>query len=97
VIDERKRLVGLVTHRDLVRAQISPLSGLTAEDRRARHEEVRLREIMTRDVWTVRADMLASVAGTTMLDHGYELAVKTLRMHDTTRTELPAERQLLAS
>jgi CBS-domain-containing membrane protein len=80
---------------------------------------VRLREVMTPDVWTVRADTLASVAGTTMLDHGYgclpvvdgthrligivtahdllRLAVKTLRMHDTTRTEIPRELQLLAS
>ncbi|MEO8701607.1 MAG: CBS domain-containing protein [Kofleriaceae bacterium] len=71
VIDDGRRLVGLVTHRDLLRAQISPLTGLSASERRARQEDVPVRHIMTRDIWTVRATTLASVAGETMLDHGY--------------------------
>ncbi|CAN5588078.1 CBS domain-containing protein [soil metagenome] len=71
VIDDNRRLVGLVTHRDLLRAQISTMTGLTDAQRRAREEEVLVRQIMTRDVWTVTPDTLASVAGATLVDHAY--------------------------
>jgi CBS domain-containing membrane protein len=71
VIDDDRRLVGLVTHRDLLRAQISTMTGLTSEQRRAREEEVTVGQVMTRDVWTVRPDTLASVAGSTLFDHRY--------------------------
>ena len=71
VIDDQRRLVGLVTHRDLLRAQISTMTGLTAEQRRAREEEVTVGQVMTRDVWTVTPDTLASVAGSTLFDHRY--------------------------
>ena len=55
VIDDDRRLVGLVSHRDLLRAR----------------DQVRVSDIMTRDVWTVEPDTLASVAGQTLLDHKY--------------------------
>lgn len=71
VIDDDGHLVGLVTHRDLLRAQISTLTGLTAAQRRAREEDVPVRQIMTRDVWTVTPDTLASVAGDTLFDHRF--------------------------
>jgi CBS domain-containing membrane protein len=71
VVDEQRRLVGLVSHRDLLAAQISTRSGLTRKERRAVQEEVCVGEIMTRDVWTVRPDVNASIAGATLLDHKY--------------------------
>jgi CBS domain-containing membrane protein len=71
VTTEDARVVGLVSHRDLLRAQISSLTGLTEDQRRARQEAVRIRDVMTRDVWTVQPDTLASVAGRTLLDHKY--------------------------
>lgn len=71
VVDPEHRLVGLVTQRDLLAAQISLLTGLTEDQRRARQEEVRIRTLMTRDVWTVGPDTLASHAGRTLLDHKY--------------------------
>ncbi len=71
VVDDAGRLVGLVSHRDLLRAQISPLTGLSKLERRARQEDVRVRDLMTRDLWTVHADTLASVAGQTMSEHRY--------------------------
>ncbi len=71
VIDGERRLVGLVTQRDLLRGQISVLTGLTDDERRARQEDVRISQLMTRDVWTVRPDTLASHAGRTLLDHRY--------------------------
>jgi CBS domain-containing membrane protein len=71
VIDDGRHVVGLVSHRDLLRAQISSLSGLTKPQVRARQEDVRVADIMTRDVWTVTPETLASVAGRTLLDHRF--------------------------
>jgi CBS domain-containing membrane protein len=71
VIDSDRRLVGLITHRDLLRGQISVLTGLSEAQRRARQEDVRISQLMTRDVWTVSPETLASHAGQTLLDHKF--------------------------
>lgn len=71
VIDTERRLVGLITQRDVLRGQISVLVGLSPTERRARQEEIRISELMTRDVWTVNPSTLASHAGQTLLDHKY--------------------------
>lgn len=71
VIEPEGRLVGLVTQRDILRAQISNLTGLSDAERRARQEEVQIQQLMTRDVWSARPDMLASHAAQTLLDHRY--------------------------
>jgi CBS domain-containing membrane protein len=71
VIDNERRLVGLLTHRDLLRGQISVLTGLSSSERRARQQDVRISQLMTRDVWTVNPETLASRAGQTLLDHKY--------------------------
>ena len=56
VIDDSGRLLGLVSQRDLLRSHLP---------------DVRVADIMTRDVWTVRPGAPASVAGQTLLDHVY--------------------------
>src|SRR5690349_14785958 len=56
VIDDEGHLVGLVSHRDLLRA---------------RKPDLRVCDLMTRDVWTVTPDTLASVAGSTLGDHRF--------------------------
>jgi CBS domain-containing membrane protein len=71
VTDTGGRLLGLVTRSDLLRGQISALTGLTDNERRARQDNVRIRSLMTRDVWTVGPDTLASHAGQTLLDHRF--------------------------
>jgi CBS domain-containing membrane protein len=71
VVDDGGHLVGLVSHRDLLRAQISTFTGLTEAQRRSRQEDVRVSQLMTRDIWTVHPETLASVAGQTMADHRY--------------------------
>lgn len=71
VIDNDGRLVGLITQRDLLRGEISTLTGLSEAQRRARQDEVRISELMTRDVWTVTPDALASHAGQTLIDHKF--------------------------
>src|SRR5688572_20490235 len=72
VIDDTGQLVGLVSHRDLLRAQISSLTGLSPDQRRARQEDVRVRALMTRDLWTVKPDTLAAVAARTMAEHQFD-------------------------
>jgi CBS domain-containing membrane protein len=71
VIDDGGKLVGLVSHRDLLKAQISTLSGLTERQRRARQADVRVSQVMTRDVWTVGPDTDATTVGRTLLDHKF--------------------------
>jgi len=69
VVDDEGFLLGLVSHRDLLAAQPSVFTGLSVEDCRARNADVRVDQIMQRDVWTVHHDSLASVAGCTLFDH----------------------------
>jgi CBS domain-containing membrane protein len=71
VIDNDRRLVGLVTQRDLLRGQISVLTGLSESERRARQEDIQISSLMTPDVWTVNPETLASHAGQTLLDHKF--------------------------
>jgi CBS domain-containing membrane protein len=71
VIDEDRRVVGLVTHRDLLAAQISSRSSVTRDERRALQETVRVGEIMTRDVWTIGPNVPASIAAATLHDHKF--------------------------
>lgn len=71
VIDEDRLLLGLVSHRDLLRATISTLSGLSPVERKARQADVRIDQLMSRDVWTVGPDTNASVAGQMMRDHRF--------------------------
>jgi CBS domain-containing protein len=71
VVDDSGRLLGLVSHRDLLRAQISSLIGLSDEQRRARQEDVRVHQLMTRDIWTVKPNTLASAAGQMLADHRF--------------------------
>jgi CBS domain-containing membrane protein len=71
VIDEERRLVGLVSHRDLLAAQLSSAGSLSRDERRAIQADVRVGDIMTRDVWSVHDDVNASIAAATLLDHKF--------------------------
>lgn len=71
VIDDARRLVGLVSHRDLLAAQISTRTGLTRDERRAVQDDVRVGHIMVKDVWTIRPEVNASIAAATLLDHKF--------------------------
>lgn len=69
VIDERGRVIGIVTHRDLLEAQISCLVGLSTDARRTRQADVPAGEIMTHNVWSVTPDMPAAIAARMLLEH----------------------------
>ena len=71
VIDERNRLVGIVSDRDILAAQISSLTTISASDRRELHEHTQVSQIMTTDVWTAGADMTAANAAQLLLEHRF--------------------------
>jgi len=71
VVDDDGKLVGLVSQRDVLAAQLSTRTTLDRGARHAIDDHVQVSEIMTRDVWTVRPEALASTAAQTLLDHKY--------------------------
>ncbi|MFC1654832.1 CBS domain-containing protein [Myxococcota bacterium] len=50
------KLVGLVTHRDILRAQVSSLADLPLEDRNELKLSIPAREIMKKDIETISPD-----------------------------------------
>ncbi|MBT6488941.1 MAG: CBS domain-containing protein [Deltaproteobacteria bacterium] len=62
------RLVGLVTHRDLLRAQVSSLTELTAEESKDINSHIPVAQIMTRQVMTVKPTTSALEAATIMAE-----------------------------
>jgi CBS domain-containing protein len=69
VIDDARHVVGLVSHRDLLRAQISSLTGLSAQQRRGRQAGVAVSQLMTAAIWTVKPELRAAIAGRMILDN----------------------------
>lgn len=53
VVNDKGHLVGLVTHRDLLKAQVSTLADLSEEERSNISRSVPAEKIMTRDLLTV--------------------------------------------
>lgn len=70
VVDEDNHVIGVVTHRDLLRAQISSLAGMTATQRRARQRGVTARAIMTPAALTVTPETTAASAARTLIENG---------------------------
>lgn len=67
VVDGR-RLVGLVTHRDLLSASLSSLEA-SPEDDEAKKQHIYVRDVMRREVMSVGPDTPALDAARTMLEH----------------------------
>jgi len=71
VIDDDNHVVGIVTHRDVLRAQLSGLNGLNAQERNQLQQTVQVKNIMNRDVWTVSQDADAYRAARLLVDHQF--------------------------
>jgi CBS domain-containing membrane protein len=69
VVDDAGRLVGLVTHRDLLEAAISSLAPLDAEEVDELQLKVPVARIMREQVWTIGPDDPADAAARLMLDN----------------------------
>jgi CBS domain-containing membrane protein len=69
VVDAGGRVIGLVTHRDLLAAKISALSPLSADERSTLELSVPVSKVMRTEVWTIHPDALAINAVRIMRDH----------------------------
>ncbi len=70
VVDDGYCLVGLVTHRDLLRAQGELMLYLKDSDSEV-GSEISIKKIMTRDVWTVKPETEIGDAGRLLADHSF--------------------------
>jgi CBS domain-containing membrane protein len=68
VIAENDRLVGLITHRDLLRACVSSIAGISRQEQDALLRGIPVQEIMKAEVLTVSPGTDAREAAQIMLD-----------------------------
>ncbi len=66
VIDDASRLVGLVTHRDLLAAKISSLAPLSDDERSSLQLAIPVSRVMRKQVWTIGPDAFAIAAARIM-------------------------------
>jgi CBS domain-containing membrane protein len=71
VIDDEGHVVGLVTHRDLLAAQISALRPLSPEERASLQLSVRVSQVMRKEVWTIASDARVATAARLLRDHRF--------------------------
>jgi len=71
VVDEKDRLLGLVSHRDVLRSQEGSLSGAPIPEQAHMNRWIEARWLMTKEVRTVRPDTPALEAALTLRSHGY--------------------------
>lgn len=71
VVDHGGRVVGLVSQRDLLRSAIAPVTDLPLTTQSAIMHQVKVADMMTRDVETVAADQPIAVAAQIMLENKY--------------------------
>jgi len=71
VVDDKKRLLGLVSHRDVLRSQEGSLSGAPTGEQAHMNRWIEARWLMTKEVRTVNPDTPALEAALSMRSHGY--------------------------
>jgi CBS domain-containing membrane protein len=71
VVDDDQRLVGLVSHRDILRAQQSCLAPISEPIRSTLELAVPVNQLMTKEVWTTVPDAPALEAARQLLSHGF--------------------------
>jgi CBS domain-containing protein len=64
-----KRLVGVVSNRDLLAASLSKTLDFDSQERRTHISSVEVREIMSSDLFTVEPDATLELAASMMLNH----------------------------
>ena len=68
---ETGRLLGLISHRDVLRSQEGSLSGTPGDDQGDMDRWIEARWVMTKEVRTVYPDTSALEAAKTLRSHGY--------------------------
>jgi CBS domain-containing membrane protein len=64
-------LVGLITHRDILRAQVSSLADLSPEESSDIREAIKARDVMQKDVKTIAPDVSVLEAARILKDNKY--------------------------
>ena len=68
---ETERLLGLISHRDVLRSQEGSLSGTPSEEQVRMNRWIEARWVMTKEVRTVHPETPALDAARTLRSHGY--------------------------
>lgn len=68
---ETERLLGLISHRDVLRSQEGSLSGASSDEQVHMNRWIEARWVMTKEVRTVYPDTPALEAARTLRAHGY--------------------------
>jgi CBS domain-containing membrane protein len=68
VVDAMSNLVGLITHRDLLRAAVSSLANISAKEQKQIYGHIRISEVMTPQVATIGPDTNLSEAAAMMIE-----------------------------
>lgn len=71
VIDKNEKIIGLLSHRDFVRACPSNMAELSAQEKEEFLRSVKVSRVMTEDVYTVGPEMLLKTAADIMVKHRY--------------------------
>jgi len=71
VVDDSGRLLGLISHRDVLRSQEGSLSGGTSSEQAQMNRWIEARWVMTKEVRTVHPDTAALEAARLLRSHGY--------------------------
>lgn len=69
VLDDHGRLVGIVSHRDLLEASLTSVLSFEAEHRRGFLRSIEVREVMQRAVETAAPDTTLAAAASRMIRH----------------------------
>ena len=71
IVNADRKFIGLVTHRDILRATISQLAGIDPATQGEIDSGIPVGEIMRTDIKTVSAETPLKEAALTLLDHKY--------------------------
>jgi CBS domain-containing membrane protein len=71
VVDDSGRLLGLISHRDVLQSQEGSLSGALSTEQAQMNRWIEARWVMTKDLRTVYPDTPALDAAQTLRSHGY--------------------------
>lgn len=71
VVEEPGHLLGLISHRDVLRSQEGSLSGALSSEQAHMNRWIEARWVMTKEVRTVYPDTPALEAALTLRSHGY--------------------------
>ena len=74
VVEDGNRLLGLISHRDVLRSQEGSLSGSPSEEQTHMNRWIEARWVMTKEVRTVYPETPALEAAQSLRSHGYGCA-----------------------